>query len=103
MPIMDGGTSATQIRQHEEKEEKDNRIPIFAVSASLLEEKRSEYTQLGFDGWILKPVDFGRLALLLEGIRDAKVRKDAEYVPGNWEAGGWFYASEEERKNRQQA
>lgn len=94
---MDGGTSASCIRKHEHSFIHKNRIPIFAVSASLVEAQKAHYCQLGFDGWILKPVDFGRLALLLEGIRNASVRKDAQYVPGKWERGGWFYGSAEER------
>jgi len=66
------------------------RIPIFAVSASLFEERWLEYSEIGFDGWILKPIDFGRLAKLLEGTRDTQLRREAEYVPGQWERGGWF-------------
>jgi CheY-like chemotaxis protein len=93
MPIMSGGTSATNIREHEDRSLLKTRIPIFAVSASLIEEKKMEYCKLGFDGWILKPVDFGRLALLLEGIRNERVRKEAQYAPGNWERGGWFYGA----------
>jgi DNA-binding response OmpR family regulator len=68
----------------------NGRMPIFAVSASLLEERRLGYLDLGFDGWIPKPIDFKRLEKLLEGTRDAKIRKEAEYAPGKWERGGWF-------------
>jgi len=98
MPMMDGGTSASRIRGVEarnphpipRKHMNNGRVPIFAVSASLFEERRLGYLDLGFDGWILKPIDFKRLEKLLEGTRDAKMRKEAEYVPGEWERGGWF-------------
>lgn len=66
------------------------RIPIFAVSASLLEREKETYTNAGFDGWILKPVDFKRLEHLLFGIIDDEARDDAVYLPGQWEKGGWF-------------
>ncbi|KAI5778108.1 hypothetical protein EDC01DRAFT_374673 [Geopyxis carbonaria] len=98
MPIMDGGESARQIRQLEAqfkpeipfKHLKNGRVPIFAVSASLIENNKPEYCEMGFDGWVLKPIDFKRLAILLEGIRNEETRKEEEYVSGKWERGGWF-------------
>lgn len=66
------------------------RIPIFAVSASLLEREKGTYTNAGFDGWILKPIDFKRLEQLLYGIIDDQTRNTAVYVAGQWERGGWF-------------
>lgn len=44
----------------------------------------------GFDGWILKPIDFKRLEALLFGIIDDESRNGAVYVAGQWERGGWF-------------
>jgi hypothetical protein len=66
------------------------RIPIMAVSASLVEREKETYSSAGFDGWILKPIDFKRLETLLLGIVDDVVRNAALYVPGEWERGGWF-------------
>jgi CheY-like chemotaxis protein len=66
------------------------RIPIFAVSASLVEREKQTYVDAGFDGWILKPIDFKRLNTLLAGISDEEVRKSCLYEPGQWERGGWF-------------
>jgi hypothetical protein len=43
-----------------------------------------------FDAWILKPIDFGRLDFLLEGIKTPELKRDAVYTPGHWERGGWF-------------
>lgn len=102
MPIMDGGTSTARIRDFEtsdtahsipEKHRLNGRVPIFAVSASLVEERRKEYMELGFDAWILKPVDFKRLQVLMDGIMHPNVRKSAAYQPGEWERGGWFLGS----------
>lgn len=98
MPIVDGLTSTKMIRELELTADtitcsiaNDNgRVPIFAVSASLEERHKDTYTSAGFDGWILKPVDFKRLNSLMEGARDDKTRTDALYVPGHWEQGGWF-------------
>ncbi|KAL7269362.1 hypothetical protein RUND412_007980 [Rhizina undulata] len=101
MPIMDGGTSTTLIRAHEklkaaggipEKRQLNGRIPIFAVSASLVEERKEEYIKLGFDGWILKPVDFRRLDTIMTGIVDPTARRETAYSPGQWLRGGWFAA-----------
>ncbi|PON30535.1 hypothetical protein TGAM01_v200975 [Trichoderma gamsii] len=104
MPIMDGLTSTKTIREIETSENKGlspmaakcGRIPIFAVSASLVEELKNTYVEAGFDGWILKPIDFKRLSTLLKGIYDAETRDSCIYVPGEWEKGGWFTESTKE-------
>lgn len=99
MPIVDGLTSTKMIRALEKSPEHaghshlaaaNGRIPIFAVSASLVEKERSTYMDAGFDGWILKPIDFKRLHELLTGIDDEETRRDCMYSPGEWERGGWF-------------
>ena len=99
MPIVDGLTSTKMIRgiEHSGEHHKlsgvasnHGRIPIFAVSASLIEREKDTYMNAGFDGWVLKPIDFKRLETLLYGIIDDKVRNEAVYVSGQWERGGWF-------------
>lgn len=104
MPIVDGLTSTKIIRSFEKTHSNANlslraflngRIPIFAVSATLIEKERQVYIDAGFDGWILKPVDFKRLQTLLDGIVDNDKRKACLYRPGNWEKGGWFRLPEE--------
>lgn len=72
----------------------NGRIPIFAVSASLIEREKNTYVDAGFDGWILKPVDFKRLNTLLLGIVDDEVRTSSLYRVGEWERGGWFHCNE---------
>ncbi|MCW5207553.1 hypothetical protein VU11_02575, partial [Desulfobulbus sp. US2] len=37
------------------------RIPIIALSASVLEEEKNHYWQAGMDGFIGKPIDFTEL------------------------------------------
>ena len=99
MPIVDGLTSTKMIRSHEkttpetalsQKAVLNGRIPIFAVSASLIEKDRQTYIDAGFDGWILKPVDFKRLGVLMAGIVEDDTRNKCLYEPGEWERGGWF-------------
>lgn len=99
MPIVDGLTSTKMIRSFEKSSKShilsqraaiNGRVPIFAVSASLLEKERQVYIDGGFDGWILKPIDFKRLGVLLDGIVQEHTRHSCLYEPGQWERGGWF-------------
>lgn len=99
MPIVDGLTSTKMIRSYEKTHPSEllstraalnGRVPIFAVSASLIEKDRQLYIDGGFDGWILKPVDFKRLSVLLSGIVEEETRESSLYRPGQWERGGWF-------------
>jgi DNA-binding response OmpR family regulator len=101
MPIVDGYSSTKMIRSFEkthpgsclsDRAKCNHRIPIFAVSASLVEKERKKYIDLGFDGWLLKPVDFKRVDQLLRGIIDEGTRNNCLYEPGKWEQGGWFTA-----------
>lgn len=63
---------------------------MFAVSASLVERDRQVYMDAGFDGWILKPIDFKRLGELLSGVVERDTRERCLYERGQWERGGWF-------------
>ncbi|GFF27453.1 cyanobacterial phytochrome B [Aspergillus udagawae] len=98
MPIVDGIESTRMIRQFERESEaplsdkanKNGRVPVFAVSASLLEKDAQLYIEAGFDGWIMKPINFNRLGVLFDGLQNHDIRKAATYQPGHWELGGWF-------------
>ncbi|KIM78503.1 hypothetical protein PILCRDRAFT_11200 [Piloderma croceum F 1598] len=106
MPIMDGYEATEGIRKlegatasmsmrpspsHRLSHKLNGRIPIFAVSASLIEQQHAELCELGVDGWILKPIDFKRLDVILKGVTDTSQRELDEYRPGcSWEIGGWF-------------
>lgn len=102
MPIVDGLTSTKMIRSYEkthkgilsERAINIGRVPIIAVSASLVEKDREKYIETGFDGWILKPIDFKRLGVLMSGIVDNEARDSCLYKPGSWEHGGWFARSD---------
>lgn len=99
MPIVDGTTSIKMIRSFEkehigtclsDRALANGRVPVFAVSASLIERDRKKYIDAGFDGWVMKPVDFKYLNVLFRGIVDDEARKTCQYRPGEWEDGGWF-------------
>lgn len=99
MPIVDGLTSTKMIRSFE-KTHKDiyssraalnGRVPIIAVSASLIEKNRQDYMKAGFDAWILKPISFPRLNELMAAGVDPMIRESCLYQPGQWEKGGWFH------------
>ncbi|KAI0073479.1 hypothetical protein K474DRAFT_1603252 [Panus rudis PR-1116 ss-1] len=100
MPIINGYEATERIRALEQShklplqrhsQRLNGRLPIFAVSASLFEEHRDEMYKLGIDGWILKPIDFKRLRVILKGVTDLSQRERDVYRPGcNWESGGWL-------------
>jgi hypothetical protein len=105
MPIVDGLTSTKMIRSFEKshpthmlskRAARNGRIPIIAVSASLIEKERQVYIDAGFDGWILKPISFDRLKQIMLGIVDASVRKENLYKSGGWERGGWFQQAQKD-------
>lgn len=105
MPIVDGLSSTKMIRSFEKSHPShmlshraaaNGRIPIIAVSASLLEKERDMYVNAGFDGWILKPISFDRLKTIMLGIVDSKARAENLYKQGNWERGGWFGKGQED-------
>ncbi|PKY05752.1 hypothetical protein P168DRAFT_232654 [Aspergillus campestris IBT 28561] len=100
MPIVDGITCTKIIRNFETDSPKvplsdaaqhNGRVPIFAVSASLSEKDAPMYMETGFDGWIMKPINFTRLKVLLDALQHPDVRREVAYSPGHsWEEGGWF-------------
>lgn len=99
MPLLNGYEATERVRGLEKDFEPprrlshqlNGRIPTFAVSASLIEEKRQEIVNFGIDGWILKPINFKRLRSILKGIMDPTQRQKDLYSEGrSWELGGWL-------------
>ncbi|CAI6332201.1 unnamed protein product [Periconia digitata] len=107
MPIVDGLTATKMIRSYEKTHNNiyspraalNGRVPIMAVSASLLEKRRQEYIDAGFDAWILKPIAFQRLNHLMAAIVDPNVRGECLYESGEWEQGGWFNMGEKSSRD----
>ncbi|RAL58832.1 hypothetical protein DID88_009142 [Monilinia fructigena] len=100
MPIANGFESTSMIRSFEKKTNPlisqrasvYGRLPIIAVSASLDEQKREKYIDCGFDGWILKPINFKKLEEILESVEDNQKREKLLYGNENvvWWKGGWL-------------
>ncbi|KAG4433743.1 hypothetical protein IFR05_010769 [Cadophora sp. M221] len=98
MPLVDGNASTRLIRTFEKDESPTlsemakvhGRVPIIAVSASLSESCCTEYMANGFDGWILKPIDFTRLEAIIAAIEDDEKRSAMMYGSVKWTEGGWF-------------
>lgn len=105
MPLLNGYEATERIRVLEQEDKKpptrlshrlNGRLPIFAVSASLLEVQRVEMYNLGIDGWILKPIDFKRLRIILRGVTDSAQRAHDVYSTGcSWELGGWLASAKD--------
>jgi len=104
MPIKDGFQATQGIREFEASNPLQSpsrpaitingRIPIFAVSASLESVQREYMQSLGMDGWMLKPIDFKRMNVILKGINNPDRRRQQAWEPGfSWEFGGWLLAS----------
>ena len=53
LPGIDGVTALERIRQNAET----SRIPIVAMTASVMKEDRERFDKAGFDGFITKPID----------------------------------------------
>ncbi|KIW69483.1 hypothetical protein PV04_05358 [Phialophora macrospora] len=100
MPFVNGW-QATQMIRSLEKTTSDiphstdgyGRIPIFAISASLRKEQRQSFVKTGFDGWLLKPINFKRLALILSGVFSEDSREKCLYEEASFQQGGWFSKS----------
>lgn len=107
MPIMNGYDSTKAIRSFEKSHPSAidlqglpssarRCVPIIAVSASLVERERDSYMEVGFDGWIMKPILFDRLQHIMTGVGELDARRQDLHEPGYWERGGWFKEMQEE-------
>lgn len=65
MPVLDGVSATKQIRRHE-KNTGDSRIPILALTASVLQHEREECRQAGIDAIVGKPIDINELLEQME-------------------------------------
>ncbi len=75
MPEMDGLEACKLIRHTESENDKIDRIPIIAMTASVMEQDKEEYYAVGMDGVVGKPVDYTFLINEMEKIVPYKNRK----------------------------
>ncbi|KAK0615220.1 hypothetical protein B0T17DRAFT_511006 [Bombardia bombarda] len=98
MPVVDGWASARMIRAHEQRHpipsravQSCGRTPIFAVSGMLRRSDEQACLDAGFDGWMPKPINVGRLVICLAGALDPIARRhEGIYDEDHFELGGWF-------------
>ena len=76
MPGVDGLEAARRIRRAE-AEAKAPRAAIVALTASATTEDADAATAAGFDAFLAKPVEIGRLEATLEGLLEARGRASA--------------------------
>ena len=67
MPVMDGYTATKKIRKWE-KDHHHPRMPIYALTAHVLNEHLNRCHKAGMDGQISKPINFDRLLTILKTI-----------------------------------
>lgn len=106
MPLVDGYIATKMIREFEKANPGQlsasarmyGRTPIFAVSASLNPSNLHKILETGFDGWLIKPVNFKRLNMYLLGAFSEEARKTAIFDPAQFLAGGWLEVAPEGRQ-----
>ena len=77
MPVM-GGTDATKaILDYEEKKRKHH-VPIIALTANALAGDKEKYINAGMDNYLSKPLELGKLSLLLEEYFSNKIENSRE-------------------------
>jgi CheY-like chemotaxis protein len=69
MPVMDGLTAAKQRRKYEARNEL-KRIPIIALTASVLPQDRISAEEAGMDGFANKPIDIRQLTNEIASVLD---------------------------------
>jgi PAS domain S-box-containing protein len=67
MPEMDGFAATAAIRDSEQ--DRSTRLPIFAMTAHAMKGDKERCLAAGMDGYISKPVNFGKIQQVLDGVR----------------------------------
>ena len=84
MPVLDGLSATRAIRAHETATGR-RRVPVIAMTASVLAEHRRASVQVGMDGFASKPVDWFTLSHEIArvlGLDQPCVDKDTDGIPG---------------------
>jgi CheY-like chemotaxis protein len=62
---MDGEEATQLIRDFEQKRYPGLRTPIIATTAHAYQEDLDKWSEMGMDGFLMKPISFDRLRILL--------------------------------------
>ena len=66
MPVMDGYEATAEIRRRESDARRENRLPIVALTAHVLDNNRQQCLDVGMDDFVTKPVSGTRLKEVLD-------------------------------------
>jgi len=81
MPIMDGYTAATRIREWEEKVNRKTRLPIIAMTAHAMRREFELSIEAGMDGHLTKPINAADMLAVFAGwIQKQHQAADAEQI-----------------------
>ncbi len=80
MPVMDGYTTARQIRDPASPV-RDHRIPLVAMTANAMDSAREQCLEAGMDDYISKPVEPNRLQRMLQHYLPEEKQSDVGDVP----------------------
>ncbi|WP_331010082.1 PAS domain S-box protein [Sphingomonas sp.] len=80
MPVMDGVAATRAIRNLDAR---GATIPIVALTADALPERRRFYENIGLSDFLTKPIDFARLRAVLDGIAPSETTVQAARPPSD--------------------
>ncbi|HVF56848.1 MAG TPA: response regulator [Pyrinomonadaceae bacterium] len=72
MPVLDGFTATIRLREYETTRD----VPVVAVTAHDTAQFRAAARAVGCDDYVIKPLDFDSLLVLLERLAPAKGAKE---------------------------
>ena len=80
MPVMDGFEAVRRLRQ-EEAEGQLPRTPVVAISASVYDVSTEDLLYLGFDAFLIKPIDEEQLFVQMERLLGVRFERQAPGCP----------------------
>jgi CheY-like chemotaxis protein len=82
MPVMGGIEATGKILEFEEQHRKHH-VPVVAVTANALEGDREKYINEGMDNYLSKPIELGKIKLLIEEYVSHKIVKNEKETIDN--------------------
>lgn len=80
MPVMDGFQAASSIREWEEAEAVEKRVPIIAMTANAMEGDREKCIAAGMDDYLVKPVRLKQLEEIFSKWLPKKMNSEQKWI-----------------------